>query len=170
MRQPVGSDTNLTIQLLPGWNSDVPVEVWAFAKDGRPIARVPAQYNSSTIVFSYMQIVSSQPVAYYMITSASCCDFNGNDSVDTGDLVIIGNMWQQPAAAPYDQDGDGVITVVDIQRVARWWGMTYTTEGRRNLLRSGLRLAPLSRPSVNESKVVDITSSAIVVAAVSDPT
>lgn len=54
--------------------------------------------------------------------SQPCCDFDGDGTVGVGDLVILGGLWNQPATAPYDQDGDGLITIVDIQRVARWWG------------------------------------------------
>lgn len=57
-----------------------------------------------------------------VLDSQPCCDFDGDGTVDVDDLVIIGDLWNQPAAAPYDQDGDGVITIVDVQRVARWWG------------------------------------------------
>lgn len=31
---------------------------------------------------------------------------------------FIAALWAGP---PYDLDGDGVITVVDIGRTARWW-------------------------------------------------
>ena len=36
--------------------------------------------------------------------------------------MIVAALWNQPAGPPYDLDDDGVITVVDIHRVARWWG------------------------------------------------
>ncbi len=54
--------------------------------------------------------------------SPACCDFDEDGAVDVDDLVIIAGLWGQQAGAPYDQDGDGWITIVDIQRVARWWG------------------------------------------------
>ena len=41
--------------------------------------------------------------------------------MDVDDLAIIANLWGQSAGPPYDQDGDGWITIVDIQRIARWW-------------------------------------------------
>jgi hypothetical protein len=56
-------------------------------------------------------------------TPSSCCDFDGDGTVDIDDIVIIAGFWNQPAGQPYDQDGDGMITIVDIQRVARWWGV-----------------------------------------------
>lgn len=42
--------------------------------------------------------------------------------VDVGDIMIVAALWNQPAGPPYDLDGDGVITVVDITRTTRWWG------------------------------------------------
>jgi hypothetical protein len=41
--------------------------------------------------------------------------------LDVGDIMIIAVLYCQPVGPPYDLDGDGVITVVDITRVARWW-------------------------------------------------
>ena len=49
------------------------------------------------------------------------CDFNDSGAVDVGDIMIVAGLWSQPAGPPFDLDGDGLITVVDIQRVARWW-------------------------------------------------
>jgi hypothetical protein len=51
----------------------------------------------------------------------ACCDFDGDGVVDVDDIITIAGLWGQEAAAPYDQDDDGWITIVDIQRVARWW-------------------------------------------------
>lgn len=36
--------------------------------------------------------------------------------------MVIVELLNQAAGRPYYPDGDSVITVVDIQRVARWWG------------------------------------------------
>ena len=53
-----------------------------------------------------------------------CCDFNNNNLIDVGDLVAIGELWNQSTGEllHLDLDADGVITIVDIQWVARWWG------------------------------------------------
>lgn len=53
-----------------------------------------------------------------------CCDFNYNNLVDVGDLVAIGELWNQSPGEllHLDPDADGVITIGDIQWVARWWG------------------------------------------------
>jgi hypothetical protein len=37
-------------------------------------------------------------------------------------MMTVAALWNQPAGPPHDLDGDGVITVVDITRTARWWG------------------------------------------------
>jgi predicted outer membrane repeat protein len=56
------------------------------------------------------------------ISPQSCCDFDGDGAIDVDDIAIIAGLWDQPAAATYDLDGDGWITMVDVQRTARWWG------------------------------------------------
>jgi hypothetical protein len=35
---------------------------------------------------------------------------------------VVVELLNQAAGRPYYLDGDGVITVVDITRTARWWG------------------------------------------------
>jgi hypothetical protein len=35
-------------------------------------------------------------------------------------MMIVAALWNQPAGPPHDLDGDGVITIVGIQRTARW--------------------------------------------------
>ena len=37
------------------------------------------------------------------------------------DIITIGDLWGAPAGAPFDQDGDGVITVADILQLTQWW-------------------------------------------------
>ncbi len=54
--------------------------------------------------------------------SFPCCDFNGDGVVDVDDIIIVADLWGQEIGEPYDQDGDDWITIVDIQRVVRWWG------------------------------------------------
>jgi hypothetical protein len=36
--------------------------------------------------------------------------------------MTVAPLWNRPAGRLHDLDGDGVITVLDIQGVARWWG------------------------------------------------
>lgn len=40
-------------------------------------------------------------------------DFDGDGDVDTGDLAALLHRWLTPSGAPYDQDGDGYISVCD---------------------------------------------------------
>lgn len=49
-------------------------------------------------------------------------DFDDDGTVDLDDIITIASLWNQPGGWPYDMSGDGTITIVDIQRVTRWWG------------------------------------------------
>jgi uncharacterized protein YvpB len=67
------------------------------------------------------------------IQSSSCdqFDFDGNGTVDVGDIMQVASRWNTKAGdsqynAKYDFDGDGNITVGDIMKVAAQWGCTVT--------------------------------------------
>jgi Ca2+-binding EF-hand superfamily protein len=45
-------------------------------------------------------------------------DIDRNGRVDTADLQRIGEQWHQTAILAYDADGDGRITIRDVQWVA----------------------------------------------------
>ena len=55
-------------------------------------------------------------------------DFNGDCEVNVDDIMLVANCWrmttEDPDCAPYDLDGDGIITVVDIMKVVAHWGET----------------------------------------------
>lgn len=58
-------------------------------------------------------------------TPITCPDFVDPPGVDVGDIQFVAANWRQSAAGrPYDQNGDGIITIVDIVRVAARWGDT----------------------------------------------
>jgi len=57
-----------------------------------------------------------------IIPGVICPDFNHNGVVDTADLSAIASLWGQPAPAGYDLDGDGSVTIADIQMAAARWG------------------------------------------------
>jgi hypothetical protein len=64
-------------------------------------------------------------------TTTSCdqFDFDGNGSVDVGDIMQVASRWNAKAGdsqynSKYDFDGDGNITVGDIMQVAARWGCT----------------------------------------------
>lgn len=61
----------------------------------------------------------SSAIARWM---APCCDYDGDGTVDVDDVITIAGLWNQPGSVPYELDGDGWITIVDLQRVTRWWG------------------------------------------------
>jgi len=61
-------------------------------------------------------------------TSAPCYDFDNSGQVDLPDVTLVANCWRMTTedsdCAPYDLDGDGIITVVDIMLVVVHLGET----------------------------------------------
>lgn len=51
-----------------------------------------------------------------------CPDFVAPAGVGVEDVALISGLWGQVAGPPYDYDGDGVITMVDIMQVTPLWG------------------------------------------------
>ncbi len=47
-----------------------------------------------------------------------CFAVTGNDMMELDDLEAVVDLWHQPASPPYDNDGDGIATVVDIISVS----------------------------------------------------
>lgn len=67
VRQPIGADTDLTLDLLPGWAPGDPITVWAYAHDGRFVGRVPVTTSEQEVCFTYRQQVAGESVAYYRV-------------------------------------------------------------------------------------------------------
>jgi hypothetical protein len=61
-------------------------------------------------------------IATILTLNGICPDFNLNSSVDVADLSAIASLWVQPAPTGYDLNGDGFVTLADIQLVAALWG------------------------------------------------
>jgi hypothetical protein len=55
-------------------------------------------------------------------TSPGCFDFVEPAGVDVADVQFIASHWRWPAGPPYDCDGDGIITVIDLMCVVAQWG------------------------------------------------
>jgi hypothetical protein len=54
-------------------------------------------------------------------------DINGDGIIDSGDLGMLGLHYKQPAsvAPECDLDCDGWISVLDLEKMRRNWGLTY---------------------------------------------
>jgi hypothetical protein len=65
--QPIGADTDLTLDPLPGWTPDDPIRAWAYAPDGRVIGGAPVTLTAEGIRFTYRQHVAGQSVDYYRV-------------------------------------------------------------------------------------------------------
>jgi hypothetical protein len=71
VRQPIGTDTSLTLELLPGWSPNAPIKAWAYTAMGQVIGSVPVIVTAQGIAFVYRQQMSKSSVAYYKITVAN---------------------------------------------------------------------------------------------------
>lgn len=65
--QPIGTNTALTLDLLPSWEPDDVIEVSAFTEDGVLIERRLAIAASQGITFTYQRQAAGHPVAYYKL-------------------------------------------------------------------------------------------------------
>jgi hypothetical protein len=54
--------------------------------------------------------------------NAACLDFVDPPGVDIGDIQFIASHWRWSVGPPYDCDGDGTVTVVDMMCVVAQWG------------------------------------------------
>ena len=63
---------------------------------------------------------------FNMVVDPCDVDFNGNGVVDVQDIMKVANCWRSTdqACAQYNLDGDGDIDIVDIMLVAVHWGET----------------------------------------------
>ena len=71
VHQPIGADTNLTSELLPGWGPNDPIEARAYAANGQVIESVPVTVTAQGITFVYQQRIAEQSVAYYKVIGPS---------------------------------------------------------------------------------------------------
>ena len=65
--QPIGADTPLTLDLLPGWDPGEPIEARAYVGDGGLVRSVPVTVTAQGVTFVYQQEVAGQAVAYYKV-------------------------------------------------------------------------------------------------------
>jgi hypothetical protein len=70
VRQPIGPDTSLTLDLPPTWAPSDPIEVRACSASQQVIGTVPATVTASSITFVYNQEREGQEVAYYQVSNA----------------------------------------------------------------------------------------------------
>jgi hypothetical protein len=67
VRQPLGADTSLTLELLPGWTLNDSIGVWAHAETGQVVGSVPVTVTAQGVTFVYQQQIGGQSVAYYSV-------------------------------------------------------------------------------------------------------
>lgn len=65
--QPMGSDTPLTVRLLPGWSSSTILKAEAFGAQGQVLGSAPVTVTSGGVSFQYTQEIGKERVSYYRI-------------------------------------------------------------------------------------------------------
>lgn len=59
-----------------------------------------------------------------LVMSADCYDFEDPVSVGVEDMDFLASHWRSSSHAPYDNDGDGMVTVIDLLSVAAQWNQS----------------------------------------------
>jgi hypothetical protein len=67
VRQPLGADTHLTLELLPAWRPNSRIGARAYTASGQLIAMGPATVTAQGVSFGYRQRIEGQSVAYYKV-------------------------------------------------------------------------------------------------------
>lgn len=67
MHQPVGADTQLTLDLPSDWDPGDSIQAWAYTAGDRPIGSVPMTVAAQDVTFVYQQKIAGQAVAFYKI-------------------------------------------------------------------------------------------------------
>lgn len=70
IRQPMGTATNLTIELLSSWNMTDMIEVWAYSDNNEVIGKVSASIVDGKVTFIYQREIEGQAVSHYTILEA----------------------------------------------------------------------------------------------------
>jgi hypothetical protein len=69
VRQPIGSDTSLALELPSSWAPTDLIEVQAYSESGQAIGSMPVAVTSQSIAFVYQQELEGQAAAYYRVTN-----------------------------------------------------------------------------------------------------
>jgi hypothetical protein len=67
VRQPLGADTELTLERLPVWRPNSPMAARAYTTSGQLIAIGPATVTAQGVTFGYRQRIEGHSVAYYKV-------------------------------------------------------------------------------------------------------
>lgn len=67
VRQPMGANTQLTIEKLVSWGDDSQVIAWAFSKDGLYLGQVEVTDMAESVSFFYQDEISGGEASYYLL-------------------------------------------------------------------------------------------------------
>ena len=101
--QPGGTFTVATIRL---------EVVAALPPGGTQVAFVGGGWTGIFRAGDNQLCASPQPATISMTTT--CYDFEPPAGVGLEDVMVVASLWHQSGGAPYDCDGDGFVTIVDI--------------------------------------------------------
>ncbi|WP_423223237.1 PQQ-binding-like beta-propeller repeat protein [Candidatus Amarolinea aalborgensis] len=96
---------------------DVPVTLTWTAQATQAVTR-----TAFAVVAGEGMLARSSEQIDIRVDGGICPDFDHSGVIDIADLIAIAGLWGQPAPAGYDLNGDGFVTIVDIQMVAARWG------------------------------------------------
>jgi PKD repeat protein len=106
---------------------------WSFGDGGTSMSESPV-YTYTSAGMYLVTLAASNPRGSdsdaSSVTVYHWADVNFDWTVDVNDVSVVAAAWRCKVGDPcyesrYDIDGDGLITVVDILRVASQWGWSY---------------------------------------------
>jgi len=71
VHQPLGADTSLTLERLPGWGPNDPIKAYAFSATDQVIGSVPVAVTARGLSFVYQRQLAGRSVAYYKVLKPS---------------------------------------------------------------------------------------------------
>ena len=96
----------------------------ALPAGGTQVVFVGVESGATGVFSAGANLLCEDPWPATITTTTICYDFQPPPGVGLEDVLFMVNLWRQLAGPPYDCDGDGKITVVDIMCVVVHWGET----------------------------------------------
>ena len=96
----------------------------ALPAGGTQVAFVGVEGGDTGVFSAGANLLCEDPGPATITTTAICYDFLPPPGVGIEDVMVVADLWPQLAGPPYDCDGNGVISVIDIMCVVIHWGET----------------------------------------------
>ncbi len=128
IRQPLGDDTPLTLDFLPGWSATDPIWVLAYNNEDQLVDVTAPTVNSSSLTFTYRQNLQGQHMAFYKVVNTATPpqpDWNAFFNDYDLEVMLLGNreyyelsLGKQNGALNYILDKTSGDTLC---RGVQWW-------------------------------------------------